>query len=98
MPVDRHPGRMNTMLATQDSATAGADFWALMEAVRLLDEAAEQVGASAVNAGDTADAAQWQNSGMRSLRWGLSDLNAELASQRGELLFLRDQVARAVSS
>ncbi|GAA3935932.1 hypothetical protein [Microbacterium soli] len=83
---------MYSILTAQ--APASDDLWTVFAALRLLDEATEVVGAAAVEAGRLVERANWQNEGMRRLRWALSDLRAELGAERSELAFLREQLAR----
>jgi translation initiation factor 2 alpha subunit (eIF-2alpha) len=87
---------MYTIAAAQAPGGAGEDLWAAVEAMRLLEEAVEQVGLAGVGVSQLIEDACWENAGVRALRWALSDLSAQLESECGELRFQRQQVARAL--
>lgn len=94
MPAIPHPGGMYTITAAQAPGGAGEDLWAAVEAMRLLDEASDLVETAGVGVSRLIEDARWENAGVRALRWALSDLRAQLESERGELQFQRQQVGR----
>jgi len=96
MPGAAHAGGMYTITASQ--AMANEDLWAVLSALRLLDDAIDAVGTATTDAVRIRDDAQWHNQGMRKLRWALADLSGALGVECRELEFQRDQVWRAVAA
>lgn len=96
MPDSTHPGEM--YLTSTHNALTSDDLWAVFSALALLDEAAAEVSLACMEAVRLEKDAHWETKGMRKLRTKLSELAAQLLSERGELEFLRDQAARAVAS
>lgn len=81
---------------TAAEGLASDDLWAVFSVLRLLDEAAEVVGAAGTQARRLVDDAGWENKGIRALRYALADLSSGLGDECGELIFLREQIARTV--
>ncbi|MDT0157885.1 hypothetical protein Q9R19_09645 [Microbacterium sp. ARD32] len=79
---------------TAADGLAGDDLWVVFSALRLLDEAADAVGDAAAEAERLGAESSWENDGVRALRRKLSQLHVELGEQRGELMVVRDRVAR----
>ncbi|WP_336644663.1 hypothetical protein [Microbacterium sp. USHLN186] len=75
-------------------APSAADLWAVLTALRLLDDAAEDAAAARIEAARLTDETRWQAAGPRRLRQALTEYTVHLARLADELWFQRDQIAR----
>lgn len=85
---------MQTITAAE--GLASEDLWAVFSALRLLDDATEAVGDTAIEAGRLVDDARWENQGVRALRLVLDEVRRTLTWEHPQLMLLRSRIAREV--